>query len=92
MGILLKGVIKKAILSEKPFKQNLATMPEYRCSSNSYVITDEKKLLVEKLEKFKSQEGFIEGRSHPICGPFTKDEWGFSMYKHLDHHLSQFGK
>ena len=32
------------------------------------------------------------GRSHPhtFFGSLTADEWSLLMYKHLDHHLTQF--
>ncbi|MFM6925379.1 MAG: hypothetical protein ACKOU7_07730 [Ferruginibacter sp.] len=26
-----------------------------------------------------------------MFGSFTPEQWGQSMYKHLDHHLMQFG-
>ena len=28
---------------------------------------------------------------HAFFGPLTPDEWAVLMYKHLDHHLRQFG-
>jgi hypothetical protein len=28
---------------------------------------------------------------HPFFGPMTAEEWGIISYKHLDHHLKQFG-
>ncbi|RYG41811.1 MAG: DUF1569 domain-containing protein, partial [Chitinophagaceae bacterium] len=28
---------------------------------------------------------------HPVFGHFTPQQWGQSMFKHLDHHLRQFG-
>jgi hypothetical protein len=28
---------------------------------------------------------------HAFFGPLTPDEWAILMYKHLDHHLRQFG-
>ena len=28
---------------------------------------------------------------HPFFGPMTPTEWAVLMYKHLDHHLRQFG-
>ena len=28
---------------------------------------------------------------HSFFGPLTPDEWAILMYKHLDHHLRQFG-
>jgi hypothetical protein len=28
---------------------------------------------------------------HPFFGPLTSAEWDVLMWKHLDHHLRQFG-
>jgi Protein of unknown function (DUF1569) len=28
---------------------------------------------------------------HPIFGKMTKEEWSKGTWKHLDHHLQQFG-
>ena len=28
---------------------------------------------------------------HPMFGKFTMEQWGKMEYKHLDHHLRQFG-
>ncbi|NND11366.1 MAG: DUF1569 domain-containing protein, partial [Flavobacteriaceae bacterium] len=32
-----------------------------------------------------------EWEPHPSFGYYTKDQWGKTQYKHLDHHLRQFG-
>ena len=32
-----------------------------------------------------------ESFSHPIFGPLSKAEWGRWGYRHVDHHLRQFG-
>jgi hypothetical protein len=32
-----------------------------------------------------------EGLVHPFFGRLSGDEWGRLIYKHLDHHLRQFG-
>lgn len=29
---------------------------------------------------------------HPVFGNLSKKEWGLAVWKHLDHHLRQFGK
>ncbi len=31
------------------------------------------------------------GAPHPTFGPLTKSEWGQLGWKHIDHHLRQFG-
>jgi hypothetical protein len=31
------------------------------------------------------------GPAHPLFGPMSRREWGTVTYKHVDHHLKQFG-
>jgi hypothetical protein len=31
------------------------------------------------------------GPAHPLFGPLSWREWGAATYKHVDHHLKQFG-
>lgn len=33
----------------------------------------------------------VDGRSHAIFGPLTKNEWSVWGFRHADHHLRQFG-
>ncbi len=32
-----------------------------------------------------------DGHVHAFFGPMKGDEWGATQFKHLDHHLRQFG-
>jgi hypothetical protein len=36
-------------------------------------------------------EAWFDGRESHSFGPLTKNEWNTMFYKHLDHHLTQFG-
>ena len=38
-----------------------------------------------------SKAYFEPSKNHPYFGKFSADQWGKSAYKHLDHHLTQFG-
>jgi Protein of unknown function (DUF1569) len=88
---LFKGIIKKAILGTAPYKRSSPTMKNYTMTGKNFDVQIEKQLLLKALERFKNSEATAEGRKHPICGAFTKAEWGWSQYKHLDYHLAQFG-
>jgi len=35
--------------------------------------------------------GRVRGRIHSFVCKLRSEEWGRLMYKHLDHHLRQFG-
>lgn len=88
---MLKTFIKKFVVSEKPYKKNGRTVPEF-------LVTNEKDFKKEKnrLNSYilKTQdlgsECFDNRESHSF-GNLTKTEWNNMFYKHLDHHLSQFG-
>ena len=52
----------------------------------------EKKRLVDYINKVKDQgENYFDGRESRSFGPLTSNEWNNLFYKHLDHHLQQFG-
>lgn len=52
---------------------------------------EERARLVSLIRQVGGAEG--EGRmaDHPLFGPLTRRQWGQLAWKHLDHHLRQFG-
>jgi hypothetical protein len=53
---------------------------------------EEKNRLQELINEFYSKGPDKAGLyPHPMFGKFTDTQWGQAMYKHLDHHLRQFG-
>jgi len=91
MGVFFGKMAKKMVLKDEPFKQGLPTDP-------SFVIKDqpdfnlkkqELRLSIEKL--LTTDKEAMAARPHPFFGKMTIDEWGILGYKHLDHHLKQFG-
>lgn len=61
------------------------------------IIHNPKGFEVEKLNFLKTFEEFTTKDAnsnwpiHPLFGRMTKEEWGMMAYKHIDHHLTQFG-
>jgi hypothetical protein len=91
LGLLLGWMMKSKLYNDEPWKKNLPTAP-------NFIIRDqrdfnaEKKELSEMISRFHEAGPENVGRfPHPFFGTFTKEQWGKSMYKHLDHHLKQFG-
>lgn len=86
----LFSLFKSSLYDDKPWKQGLPT-------SNAFVVTSEKDftkekaLLTEKIRDFHSEKNKTEWPPHPMFGAFTSEQWGKMQYKHLDHHLKQFG-
>lgn len=89
-NFIAKLLFKKTMYSNKPWSKNLPTVPAFK-------VTEEKKFSHEKAELLKLLEEAHNKKHakkiapHPVFGEFTKDQWGKLHYKHLDHHLRQFG-
>jgi len=92
IGRLLGGLIKnKAIHTEEPLRKNSPTMKEL-------VVADARKLEAEQKRVSELIDRFAAGGAkgctthpHAFFGSLTPEEWSILMYKHLDHHLRQFG-
>jgi hypothetical protein len=90
-GILFGKLAKKSVVSDKPFKRNLPTAPSF-IVKETRDFNAEKAKLIDLVNTFT--ENGVEGLSrdpHPFFGPMTTAEWDKSQWKHLDHHLQQFG-
>lgn len=83
--------IKSMVTNEKPYKQNGPTSPDFKMTTPKEFQT-EKKRLVDYLVRTQELGGyyFDNLESHSF-GVLTKTEWNNMFYKHLDHHLTQFG-
>ena len=87
----MKLFVKNAVVNEKPYPKNSATAPAFR-------ITSEKDFELEKIrliEYIKKTQALgrsqFDGKESLSFGPLTAQEWNNLFYKHLNHHLSQFG-
>jgi hypothetical protein len=91
IGMLLGWMFKKKLYSEEPWKQNLPTAPDFIIKDNRN-FDKEKAALLSLIDRFhKADPSTIEKVVHPMFGKFTGEQWSKAMYKHLDHHLTQFG-
>jgi hypothetical protein len=88
---LIKLFAKKMVCGEAPYKKNGRTSPEF-IIGDKRVFEDEKSILIENINKVEKMgvKEFENKESHAF-GPLTSKEWSNVFYKHLDHHLTQFG-
>ncbi|MFT4969937.1 MAG: hypothetical protein ACI9O4_001689 [Chitinophagales bacterium] len=78
-------------LSNIPWPRGIFTPASMNMANNKLVpvnIETEKKALLQYLGQVKVEEQL---QPHPFFGNFTRQEWARMVYKHLDHHLKQFG-
>lgn len=88
---MLKAFVKKIVVNEAPYPKNSRTAPEFLITTTKN-FEPEKKRLIEHIQKTQQlgETHFHNKESHSF-GPLTKTEWNNMFYKHLKHHLSQFG-
>lgn len=88
---LLKTFLKKFVVGEKPYKINSRTSPDFLIK-NQRNFEEEKKMLLDYIQQVQSLgKDHFEGKDNFSFGKMTSEEWNNLFYKHLDHHLRQFG-
>jgi hypothetical protein len=91
IGKLFGKIAKRQLMRPEPFKKNMPTAPEFIVKKKPGFEAEKDKLI--NLIKSFSQNGHggITKETHPFFGKMTMEEWDALQYKHLDHHLRQFG-
>lgn len=91
IGRLIGRMVKPIYTNDKPFAKNNPT-------DKTLVVSDQRDFLREQQQLKLKVRQFHEGgeaqctrHPHPFFGRLTPQEWSRGMYKHLDHHLRQFG-
>lgn len=88
--LLARWLFKKLMYNDTPWRKNLPTVPMARAKEEKDFIKERQRLL-ELLKAFYDLRDRKEWNPHPVFGHFTAAQWGQMQYKHLDHHLRQFG-
>ena len=91
IGRVLGPLVKPIFTNEKPFSKSSPT-------DKQLVVADQRDFLREQ-EQLKSKlrqfhaggEAQCTRHPHPFFGELNPQQWSRGMYKHLDHHLRQFG-
>jgi hypothetical protein len=91
MRFLLKTFVKSGVVNEKPYPKNARTAPVFVISDKRDFEKEKSKLIgyLQKTQELGSD--YFEGKESPSFGAMTAQEWNNLFYKHLDHHLTQFG-
>ncbi|MEO8647689.1 MAG: DUF1569 domain-containing protein [Acidobacteriota bacterium] len=91
MGLVLKLFVKRVVTGEKPFRKNSPTAPAFIMKSDKD-FDAEKTRLVEFIRKTQALgENEFDGKHSASFGKLNTTEWNNMLYKHLNHHLNQFG-
>ena len=88
---LIKLFAKKVVVGPKPYKKNSRTAPVFIITEEKD-FQEQKKRLIDYLQRTQQMgEAHFHMKESHSFGHLTKDEWNNLFYKHLDHHLRQFG-
>lgn len=88
---ILKLFVKKIVVSEKPYAKNGRTAPQFLISDERVFATEKQRLINFINQTQELGESYFDGKESHSFGKLTSQEWNNSFYKHLDHHLTQFG-
>lgn len=87
---MMGRMMKKSWLDSPEFKKNSPTAKEFiRTEQLDFEPT--KTELIQKVEKLSEGFQVIKLEVHPFWGKLNQADWNNLNWKHLDHHLKQFG-
>lgn len=93
LGVLFGNKYKKKMTSTpEAFQKNLPTSKIFVTMIDGKNFETEKKNVIAALQKFaKLGPDGASKDPHPFFGYMTPQQWDTLVWKHLDHHLRQFG-
>jgi len=84
-------VIKQLVLYVLPFPRNVPTAPELVVGSTPNAWTRDVDALRATMDRFVARGPEAPWPAHPAFGRMSARQWGILVYRHVDHHLRQFG-
>ncbi len=91
MRAILTLFLKKSMINEVPYKQNLPTAPSF-IRTETYDVAKEKESLKKYIQTIQEMGAEKLAVTPSLSlGKLNSVEWNNLLYKHIDHHLTQFG-
>ncbi len=91
IGRIIGPLFRKKYTDESPFDHANPTSDELRVVERRNFEAEKQRLILLLRNFSMGGESAVTQHPHPFFGPLKPAEWGIGMYKHLDHHLRQFG-
>ena len=91
IGRIIAPFFKSIYTNEKPFGRNGPTGKELIVADQRDFAREQEQLRVKVRQFYEGGEARCTRHPHPFFGSLTPQAWSRGMYKHLDHHLRQFG-
>jgi hypothetical protein len=90
LGPLIKPMVFR---DDKPIRRNAPSAAElFPVDATCCEFERERAQLIAFVDRFAiGGAACCSQHPHPFFGPLTSQQWAILMYKHIDHHLRQFG-
>jgi hypothetical protein len=90
VGLLIKPLV---FGDDKPMRRNSPTVPEMLATGNAESDFERERAgLIAAINEFAAEgAACCSKHPHPFFGVLNPEQWAVLMYKHVDHHLRQFG-
>ncbi len=89
-GVFQRFPLKHLLLYVAPMPKGVRTAPELLATVPGDLEADRARVKT-LVERFASVPPKGQGPEHPFFGILSWPEWGVLQWRHLDHHLRQFG-
>jgi len=91
IGRLIAPFVKSVFTDERPRGKNDPTGKEFVVADRRDFAREQEQLKLKIRQFHDGGEAGCTRHPHPFFGSLTPQAWSRGMYKHLDHHLRQFG-
>lgn len=91
IGKILGPIFRSKLLGPAPFDRDAPTAKSLLVEDPRDLPSERDRLSALVTRFAELGPAHAEGRIHGFLGRLSGDEWGRLMWKHIDHHLQQFG-
>jgi hypothetical protein len=91
MRLMLQYLIKPKVCSERAYEKSERTAQSFVMSGKKDFEKEKARLITYISKTQVLGEAEFDGKVSLSFGKLSNEEWNNLFYKHLDHHLSQFG-
>ncbi|MES2388748.1 MAG: DUF1569 domain-containing protein [Bacteroidota bacterium] len=91
LGFILKTFVKDTVVGTKPYKKHSQTAPAFVIKGSRNFENEKVRLISYIKQAQQLGEKHFDGKKSNSFGNLNADEWNTMFYKHIDHHLQQFG-
>jgi hypothetical protein len=89
--VMIKLFAKNTVVGTKPYAKNGRTAPDFIVPAEQDFKQQKQDIQDHTWQVQKDGESTFDGKESHALGKLNTNQWNTMFYKHLDHHLQQFG-